>query len=711
MEEKLIDKLRRSEEAFRQTGKVYGIEKLRLKEEDPIKYELLHSRLLASAIAAREVSKMIAASPVTRELSEVTFAIYTPEGESVVFSTGLMVHIKVMGMFAKWLIENDYEDDPGFEEGDFFCSNDMTIAGLHVPDVYFMTPMYYDGKMIGWVGAVTHEMDAGAAYPGQAMNSFIVSRFMEGLHISGEKVATKDKLHRDYEMRISKNTRVPVWWLLDDRAKINGCGYIREAVKKAIAEFGFEYYQEAIREYIEEGRQIHLARVKERLVPGRYRKPIFWDIPLKGKGVLGVDKDYLLHLPQELTIESSGHMVNDFDGASPEGAHNHNCGAGGMWGGLSITLAQMLHFDGKANDGNLMDVDLHVTPGSICNFTGTGGCGFAWGPIQLGYACFMTMMSRAFYARGYVEEMLAGGGCNHTCGDFGGTNQYGGVLSGVIFEFSAAGSGARGVMDGIDTGWSVWNTEGDQGNAEMWEQIFPFLYLGRRVRIDSGGAGCYRGGAIFASVLLVWNSNDVMSLPYGGPSWFMPNYSMFGGYPPAALTETLARNTNVPSLIASQKPLPHEPAESFEFLEGDIKIGLDAAYPMFDLKTYDIIIAAMNPGAGVGDPLERDLSLVEKDLTNGFISLRAAEAIYGVKAFFDEENKEWRADVKATEKLRSSIRQRRLQRGIPVKEWWRGQRKRVQAGRLPEGIGEMYAEVQGLSPKWGEQFNKFWALA
>jgi acetone carboxylase alpha subunit len=711
MEEKLINKLRISEEAFRETGKIYGLEELRLKNEDPIKYELLHSRLLASVISARAVAKMIASSVVTREMGEMSFAIYTPEGESVVFSTGLLIHIKIMGMFTKWLIENNYEDDPGFEEGDYFCCNDMTIAGLHLPDVYFMTPMYHDGKMIGWVGSVTHEMDVGGAWPGAAMGNQITSRFMEGLHISGEKVGANDRLRRDYEIRITKNTRVPVLWLLDDKAKIAGSVLVRQEIKKAIAEFGLDYYQEAIHEYVEEGRQIHLARVKERLVPGRYRNPIFWEIALKGKGIMGVDRDYLIQQPQTLTIEPSGHMVIDFDGASPEGVHNQNAGIGGMMGGLSIILAQMLHFDGKANDGNLMDIDLLTTLGSVCKSTGKGGTNFAWGNIEVGFAVLMKLISRGFFSRGYVEEVMAGGGTNTSGGDLGGTDQYGGVLSGTNFEIASGGSGARGVMDGIDAAWAVWNPTADQGNAEAWEQLYPYLYLGRRVKTDSGGPGRYRGGVNFQSVWMVWNSNDAMFLPYGGPSWFMFNYGLYGGYPPPAIVEIMAKNTNIKALIDSKKPLPHEPEEIAELLEGEIRDDLDTAYPVLGMKTYDIFSPTYSTGGGFGDPLDRDVALVEKDLTNGFVSPRAAKLIYGVKALFDEARKEWHADIKATKKSRLSIKKRRLKRAIPVREWWQVQRKRVQAGELPEEVNTMYAEVRALSPKWGEQFDRFWALA
>ena len=41
------------------------------------------------------------------------------------------------------------------------------------------------------------------------------------------------------------------------------------------------------------------------------------------------------------------------------------------------------------------------------------------------------------------------------------------------------------------------------GNVEIWEMILPILYLGRRIWRDSPGAGKYRGGATYSSLLMV----------------------------------------------------------------------------------------------------------------------------------------------------------------------------------------------------------------
>src|SRR3990172_6658038 len=276
----LKERLARAEGLWRKTGHYYGVRKLRLKDKDPLRYELFHSRLLSTVIAARAVAKQISSSVMTREEGELSFALYTGEGDSVVFSTGIMVHIGVMGNFIKWMIANDYEADPGIAEGDHFANNDVLISAVHVPDLYFATSIPYQGEIIGWTCGVTHVLEVGSITPGGGMTPLAVERQLEGLHIFGQKIALNDRLRRDYELKIRRNTRMPSFWLLDDRARITGNVFIREEVKKIIAEFGLEYYMAAIRELIEEGRRIHLARVQERLIPGRYRNPCFHTLML-----------------------------------------------------------------------------------------------------------------------------------------------------------------------------------------------------------------------------------------------------------------------------------------------------------------------------------------------------------------------------------------------------------------------------------------------
>ena len=92
----LREMLEESERKFRDTGRYYGLDKLQLLEEDPIRYERIFSMIRGGLVNARETALNISASPIVKEIGELCFALYTPEGDSVALSTGIIVHVHTM---------------------------------------------------------------------------------------------------------------------------------------------------------------------------------------------------------------------------------------------------------------------------------------------------------------------------------------------------------------------------------------------------------------------------------------------------------------------------------------------------------------------------------------------------------------------------------------------------------------------------------------
>src|SRR3979409_2695361 len=78
-----------------------------------IRYEKIFSRLRGGLVSARETALNISASPIVKEIGELSFGLYTPEGDSVALSTGIIVHIHTMSDAIKYMIRQGYEDNPG----------------------------------------------------------------------------------------------------------------------------------------------------------------------------------------------------------------------------------------------------------------------------------------------------------------------------------------------------------------------------------------------------------------------------------------------------------------------------------------------------------------------------------------------------------------------------------------------------------------------
>ena len=106
-------------------------------------------------MTARETALNISASPIVKEIGELCFALYTPEGDSVALSTGIIVHVHTMSDAIKFMIRQGYEENPGIEPGDIFTNNDAMIGDVHNADVQTIVPIFWEGELIGWAGGVT----------------------------------------------------------------------------------------------------------------------------------------------------------------------------------------------------------------------------------------------------------------------------------------------------------------------------------------------------------------------------------------------------------------------------------------------------------------------------------------------------------------------------------------------------------------------------
>lgn len=711
----LKEVLEKDEKLFKDTGKYYGVEKLTLKDKDPLKYERFHARLLTAVIGARESVKYVAASPAVREYGELVFGLYTTEGDTITLSTGILVHVHTMSAFIKWMIRNDYEDNPGVKDGDIFANNETFSGGVHTADVQTVIPIYYKGEIIGWTGGVTHELEAGAHEYG-SMTLFSPERFSEGYHISGEKVGEKDDYYKYYITKLRVSSRMPDWWILDEKARLAGCQMIREEVKRIIDEFGLDYYMQAIRELIEENRRNFLSKVKTRLVPGRYKTAGVMVIPFKGIPSVHplANKDFGTHIPGEMTIKPDGTIHIDFDGACGWGYHPYNCTPSAMDGGLWITLVQTLAYDGKVNDGAYLTVTQNLPKGSIVNadypYAATS---IAWASLIPTYASLGAALSIGFFARGFLEEIFLPSASNALTNG-GGTSQLGNVVGLSIFEMAASASGARGVIDGIDSGYAIWNPEADQGNAELWELLAPIVYLGRRYVPDAHGYGRYHGGTGWTSLWMIWKTNMYFAACFGHMPRTPYLKGLFGGYPAPPWHGFTAINTNMKDLIKEKKTIPCSINEAFKLAESGALKGDEVkvhSKPFWaDVKQYDMIGILHNGGVGYGDPIERDLELVRKDLNNLVLTEETARRMYGVVASYDEKSRGWKIALEATKETREEMKKDRLQKGIPVKEWWKKERERVLNKDIPEIIKATYKDSMDRSQKFMKEYKGFWQL-
>ena len=713
----LRDRLLESDRLRAETGCYDGITELTLRKEDPLKFETLHTKLRSYCVSAREMARRISASPGVREVGEMVVALYTPEGDAIALSNGIMVHVHTMSRFIKWMIREGYEANPCIRPGDIFANNDAFIGTVQVPDVMDVIPIFVGDELIAWAGAVCHELESGGITPGGDV-CLAQERFTEGLFVCAEKIGEKDEIRRDYVIRCERNLRMPIYWVLDEKAKVASCIDIRENLLALVGEIGVDYWRRVSKEFIEEGRVGQLARTRQLTVPGIYRGHTFYGHVTEGKPgfqPLG-EPNWLYNMPIEMEISTGGKITLDFDGTQPWGYHSMNCTPAGMDGGMFVTLTQHMNFEGLVNDGAWMATELKLPKGTWTNpdnemvATAT-----SWALLLPAYGLFQRLLSRGFLGRGFVEEAFVGQ-VNSPMIEMGGESQYGKLFGMAHFECAAAGSGALAIKDGLDTAYVGWNPESDMGNIEIWEQNMPMLYIGRSILANSGGSGKYRGGCAFISTWLINKTSHLRLLTSEHSSRVFDNAGLCGGYPaPTCQKHRAVRDTNVAAIMAARKPLPHglgdDPHHSdLEKLVEGRHVTDEGPYITAPHKSGDIFTHSYNGGGGYGDVLERDPVKTAWDVENGFLTRDAAEQVFGIILKENATTDLLEPDLSATQTRRDAMRRHRIDSAMPVGDWIAQERKRVAAVDFAPEVARMYASAMKLSPRFAETFRSFWNL-
>jgi N-methylhydantoinase B/oxoprolinase/acetone carboxylase alpha subunit len=329
------------------------------------------------------------------------------------------------------------------------------------------------------------------------------------------------------------------------------------------------------------------------------------------------------------------------------------------------------------------------------------------------FGAWMRGMSRAFLARGFKEEVFVGMVTTPIV-EGGGINQYGQRSGAQNLECAAEGSGARGIMDGIDNSYVGWNPESDMGNVEIWEQYLPILYLGRRISRDTFGWGKYRGGTTMSSIYNFHNTPMWLIMSTIHSDLVFDNAGMCGGYPAAtAKYHYTVKDADVFERGQRREPLPHVEGDPREpdvqkLLGGTFDV--EKGFYHRPLSSGDVYQFFYNSSGGYGDPIERDTELVRQDLDNEVLSLGLALNAHCVQASYDEASDSYKIDVDRTAELRRLEREERRRKAVPTSEWIASQRERIERKDLAPRVVRMLRESFEMSDRWRSEYIEFWGL-
>ncbi len=616
------------------------------KRLDPVKYQIFKNRLYNILEEGRIAARLVTGSPVVAEGGETLCSFYTTDGVPILTATGILLHCTGAMDFVLKAIEW-YEEEPGIHDGDQLFFNDPYIGGQHLPDQIIIKPIFHEGKRVAWCSTFMHTPEVGAIEPGgqppQATNIW-----QEGLAVQGLKVIERGQFRSEVFNTICRHSRDPHLVGLDIKARIAANNVCAKNFLELIERYGIDFVEAASQQMIEDAEK--MARAKLASLPDG-----IWRSRLYG------DTDGLTEKPFKVVctmIKKADEISFDFTGSSPQVAGSLNSTLAAARGSLFVVLASQLFWDIPWNGGMLRPVKIILPEGTVVNCRYPAACSLGVNTS----GCMITetaheCIAKMFYATGMYDDINSAWRGGRGAGvNFGGKNQHGGNVAGVILEAFAAGVGATTQRDGVDTGGNMMNPTSSIADVEVMESNLPFLYLARRQATDSGGFGKYHGGMGPEMVYMIYGADNFRVGLFGTARRTPGNWGMFGGYPTAVQEARFQLHSDIKERFSRSQSITA--FEELSALQGKA-ITPPNSMASIPVQNYDLLSCRLGAGGGYGDPLERDPQLVRRDVQRLVCSLETAQKVYGVA--LDPGTLE--IDDDKTAKLRDEIRQRRLKEG------------------------------------------------
>ena len=598
---------------------------------DPVTFQIIRHKLhqvIDEAIIALE---NVSGSPITNEGHDLMVSLYKADGGLMVGGVGFLHHLTSASQAVKHILAN-YQDDPGIFEDDVYILNDSYTAALHPPDIYTISPIYYEGQLTGFVANFVHVTDIGAIDPG-GFSPNARESFHEGFVTKGLKIVERGKMRRDVVETFLNVVRDPGMTALDMKSQLAANHVAKERMRKMYDDYGVATVDAVAEELIRQSEQLVRRRLRE-LPDGVWRAREYIDMPNATCKV-------------ELTATKRGDSLTyDFTGSSPQAKLGVNCSYWATWGGLFAPIFPLLAWDVTWNDGVTRPIKMIAPPGTVVNCTRPAPISIATvGTIQIVNNLSTLILGKMMGAsEKHKDRATAVWHGSHAHLETHGLTASGEFYVAPLTDTFGGAGGARAFKDGVDIGGEIPNVVSRWANAESQELNTPLLYLYRRVVPDSGGPGKYRGGVCHEYAFTPHGTGDFpMGLVLFGKGTQAPmSLGLFGGYPGCNVAYSTFRSANLDELPYSLDSTRGAKREDKSW--GDVNLAPgDAQYIRF------------MGGGGYGDPLDRAAQAVAADVRFGLVSAKAARDIYGVA--LDAESGE--VDAAATARRRLSLRKRR----------------------------------------------------
>ena len=566
---------------------------------DPIRFEVIRNALVEATEEMASALRRSAYSTNIKTRHDFSCAIFDLNKRTVAQSFSQPNHLGSLVETVPRAL--DAYGPERLDEGDGILVNFPYGGGVHLNDIALISPIFYDGRVVGYVASLAHHVDVGGGAP--ASIGAFREIYQEGVIIPPVKFVAGGQINRDVFDLVLAQVRAKRETAGDFRAQIasNNTGIRR--MTALLDRMGVETvgrYVDELIEYTNRRTQAELAKLPR----GVYA----------GEGYLDSDgyTEAPVFLAVRVTIDDDG-LLFDFTGSDQQRRAPVNSTYAQTHSGVAFVLKCLIDPDVPVNAGFYRNVRMVAPEGTVVNCTEPYPVVGGWETqIRLADVIFKAL------AQAIPEKVPAGTEAMICHSGFGGSDPYRNETY-CFLETIAGGYGGRASKDGPD---AVQPHGKNTANApvEETELNYPVRITRYELVENSDGPGKYRGGLGLRRDYFFPDHEASFTILADRERW--GPHGLFGGLPGERAHYVLNPDSDATEL---------------------------GSKVTVQLKENDVVSYRTCGGGGYGPPEDRDPEDVLWDVRNGKVSLERAGKVYRVAVDADSLT----VDMEATARLRS----------------------------------------------------------
>lgn len=554
---------------------------------DAITLEVIKNRFFAITEEMGAALIRTAYSTNIKDRRDCSCALFDVNGETIAQAEHIPIHSGVLPWGVKGALKKIDRDT--LKPGDAIMHNDPFIGGTHLPDVIIFSPIFYQKKLIAFVGNLAHHVDVGGMVPG-SLTPDATEIFQEGICFPPVKIKKEGVIDPEIFGMFRSNIRTKYESSGDLMAQIAANNVGEKRFQELCDEMGSDLVLEGIHELAEYCDRRMTAEL-DKIPQGTFA----FEDSLEGDGVTTKEP-----LTIKVAITTGEHRIKiDFTGTCKQVTGPLNCVRPMVLACVYYVVRAMTDPTIPPNSGTFRRFDVVTPEGSLLN---------ALYPAATGSGNSITCQRIVDVLIGALAKAIPDKACAAACGSMNGI-QLGGYDEKTHSYFAngeTVGGGYGGMCDQDGTsGVNTHMTNTRNTPVEVLENIMPIKVIGYGLLPNSEGPGYHRGG--FGIQRILEFQTDKVDCFIASDRVQTPPWGLSGGKSARGARFTVVR---------ADGSIEHLPSKSHvRFFKND--------------RLY----IETSGGGGWGDPKKRKKEWIEKDIEEGLISRERAASEYSYSSF------------------------------------------------------------------------------